>query len=60
MIKQKNEFDNMRVYPCQCPSCKRYMNIAGASLNEEKYIKCWNCKAKSRTDNWIRGGLKWN
>ena len=49
------KFDNMRVYACRCPSCKRFMNVPGTTLNNEKYIKCWNCGAKGRTEKWIGG-----
>lgn len=53
---QTNHFDTMRVYACRCPSCKRFMNVPGATLNTEKYIKCWNCGARGRTERWVEGG----
>jgi len=56
MSEQKNRFDTMRVYAGRCPSCKRFMNIAGVTLNNEKHIKCWNCGAIGRTEKWIAGG----
>ena len=48
--------DEKRVYAVRCPSCKRFMNVPGVTLNTEKYIKCWNCRALGRTDKWIAGG----
>ena len=47
-------FDELRAYTCRCPSCKRFRNISGSSLNNETYIKCWLCGAKSRTQNWTK------
>lgn len=52
----KEHFDEARVYACRCPSCKRFMNVHGGTLNEAKYIKCWNCGALGRTNKWIKGG----
>ena len=49
------KFDAMRVYACRCPSCKRFMNVPGVTLNNEKYIECWNCRARSRSEKWVEG-----
>ncbi len=57
MLEQKNPYDERRIYAVRCPSCKLFMNVAGATLNEDKYIKCINCKAQSRTVKWIGGSI---
>lgn len=47
------KIDVQRCYAVRCPSCCRYMNVAGSSLAKYELIKCWSCKAKSRARNWI-------
>lgn len=59
MQEQKNLFNSARVYACRCPSCKRLMNVPGITLNNEKYIECWNCKARSRSERWVEGAPRW-
>lgn len=54
--KQVLRFDEKRVYAARCPSCKRFMNVPGVTLNNEKYIKCWNCRALGKTKKWVEGG----
>lgn len=49
------KFDSRRVYAVRCPSCKRFMNVAGDSLNGGQLIKCRNCGARSRAENWVKG-----
>ena len=56
---QSVKADVNRCYAVRCPSCKLFMNVAGASLNNERRIKCMNCGAESRTENWIRGSQIW-
>ena len=55
-LKPNIKFDEGRVYAGRCPSCKRFMNIPGVTLNNDKYIKCWNCGARGRTEKWVAGG----
>ena len=53
--KQSTKYDEKRAYACRCPSCKRFMNVSGTALNNDKYIICWNCKAISKTKKWVEG-----
>lgn len=43
-----------RCYAVRCPSCCRYMNVAGSSILNDELIRCWNCKAKSRAQKWVK------
>lgn len=55
--KQDIKFDESRVYAARCPSCRRFMNVPGITLNTEKYIKCYNCGAQGRAEKWAKGGV---
>lgn len=46
--------DAQSCYAVRCPSCCRYMNVAGASIIANELIRCWNCKAKSRAQKWVK------
>ena len=56
MLEVKNRFDERRVYAARCPSCKKFMNVPGVTLNTERYIRCRNCKAIGKTMKWVQGG----
>lgn len=52
-MELKKEIDAQRCYAVRCPSCSRYMNVAGSSIIANELIRCWSCKAQSRACNWV-------
>lgn len=54
MKSLKYHVDEKRAYAIRCPSCHLATVVVGSTLNTDKYIKCPNCGAISRTDTWIR------